>query len=93
MRAVILAAGMGTRLRPITESKPKCLVKAAGKPILQHQIEAYLAAGVEQVLVVTGYSQQVWDAEDSGAAAFALLRKPFTLDQLARAVRHALDGA
>lgn len=45
------------------------------------------------VLVVTGYSQQVWDAEDSGAAAFGLLRKPFTLDQLARAVRNALDGA
>ena len=67
MRAVILAAGLGTRLRPITDSKPKCLVKAAGKPILQHQIEAYLAAGVEQILVVSGYRGE---AVESFCAAY-----------------------
>lgn len=67
MRAVILAAGLGTRLRPITDSKPKCLVKAAGKPILQHQIDAYLAAGVDQILVVSGYRA---DAVASFCAAY-----------------------
>ncbi len=55
MKAIILAAGLGTRLRPITERKAKCMVNVAGKPILQHQIEAYLAAGVEEVIVVAGY--------------------------------------
>lgn len=50
MKAIILAAGLSTRLRPITESKPKCMVNVAGKPILQHQIDAYLAAGVDEVM-------------------------------------------
>ncbi|MCX6985654.1 MAG: NTP transferase domain-containing protein, partial [Lentisphaerae bacterium] len=55
MKVIILAAGLGTRLRPITENKPKCMVNVSGKPILQHQIEAYLAAGVDHVAVVAGY--------------------------------------
>jgi glycerol 3-phosphatase-2 len=55
MTAVILAAGMGSRLVPITETRPKCLVKVAGKPILQYQIEAYRDAGVSKIIVVSGY--------------------------------------
>ncbi len=55
MKSIILAAGLGTRLRPITERKAKCMVNVAGKSILQHQIEAYLAAGIEEVIVVAGY--------------------------------------
>lgn len=55
MKSIILAAGFGTRLRPITEHKAKCMVNVAGKSILQHQIEAYLAAGIEEVIVVAGY--------------------------------------
>ena len=39
MKSIILAAGLGTRLRPITEKKPKCMVNVAGKSILQHQLE------------------------------------------------------
>lgn len=55
MKAVILAAGVGSRLRPITEVKPKCMVNVAGMPILEHQISAYLNAGVAEVIVVAGY--------------------------------------
>lgn len=55
MIAVILAAGMGSRLVPITETRPKCMVKVAGKSILQHQIDAYKAAGVTKIIVVCGY--------------------------------------
>lgn len=55
MKAVILAAGIGSRLRPITEAKPKCMVNVAGMPILEHQISAYLAAGVSEVIIVAGY--------------------------------------
>ena len=39
MKAVLLAAGLGTRLGPVTESIPKCMVEVAGKPVLQHNIE------------------------------------------------------
>jgi HAD superfamily hydrolase (TIGR01450 family) len=55
MEAVILAAGVGSRLRSITENKPKCMVKVSGMPIIEHQIKAYLNAGIDKVHVITGY--------------------------------------
>ena len=55
MKAVILAAGMGTRLRPLTNSRPKCLVEVHGKPILKHQLESLAKAGVAECVLVTGY--------------------------------------
>ncbi len=63
MRAIILAAGQGTRLAPLTNEKPKALVRVAGKPILQHQIDAYLSAGIAErdIYVVAGYQSQKID--------------------------------
>ncbi len=55
MRAIILAAGEGTRLRPYTTDRPKCLVELAGRPLLLHQIEALHAAGIDDITAVTGY--------------------------------------
>lgn len=55
MTAIILAAGMGSRLVPMTETRPKCLVKVNGKSILEYQIEAYRDAGVTRIVVVAGY--------------------------------------
>ena len=49
MKALILVGGYGTRLRPLTLSKPKPLVEFANKPMLLHQIEALVDAGVTQV--------------------------------------------
>lgn len=49
IRALILVGGYGTRLRPLTLSRPKPLVEFANKPILMHQIEALVEAGVTQV--------------------------------------------
>ena len=59
MKAIILAAGMGTRLRPITSSLPKCLVPVNSKPILEHQLEALLTAGVRDVILVVGYLSEL----------------------------------
>ncbi len=59
MKGVILAAGMGSRLRPITDAKPKCMVRAAGRPILDHQIRAYAAAGVKDIVIVVGYKSEL----------------------------------
>ena len=50
MKALILVGGYGTRLRPLTLSKAKPLVEFANKPMLLHQIEALVEAGVNQVL-------------------------------------------
>lgn len=54
-RAVILAAGRGTRLAPLTDDRPKCLVELAGEPLLVHQARALRSAGVEDIRVVSGY--------------------------------------
>lgn len=51
MIGVILAAGLGSRLIPITSSKPKCLTKINNKTILDWQIEACLEAGVEELII------------------------------------------
>ena len=63
MQAVILAAGQGVRLRPLTDHRPKCLVEVGGKPILQYQLEALGEAGVRECIIVIGYeAAQVRDA-------------------------------
>lgn len=54
-KAIILAAGMGTRLRPLTNDRPKCLVELAGKPLLQHQIGLLQSMHVVDIHVVGGY--------------------------------------
>lgn len=55
MRAIILAAGQGTRLLPFTRDHPKCLVPVAGKAILDRQLEALTANGITDVTVIGGY--------------------------------------
>lgn len=55
MRAVILSAGRGSRLLPLTELMPKCLVPVGGRSILDHQLHALAEAGVERAIVVAGY--------------------------------------
>lgn len=55
MIGVILAAGVGSRLRPLTNRKPKCLVNTAWKPILQYQFDAYKEAGINEICIVVGY--------------------------------------
>lgn len=54
-KAVILAAGRGTRMRELTADLPKPMIKVRGKPVLQHIIEGLRDAGVRDCLVVVGY--------------------------------------
>lgn len=55
MKGIILAAGMGTRLLPLTLSQPKCLVNVAGKPMMAYQLDSLRAAGIEECTIVVGY--------------------------------------
>jgi len=55
LRALLLAAGFGTRLRPLTETIPKCLVPVQGKPLMAYWFELLFPAGIERALVNTHY--------------------------------------
>ena len=55
IKALLLSAGLGTRLRPITESIPKCLVEINNKPILEYWIEKLENISVDQIIVNTHY--------------------------------------
>lgn len=54
-RLIILAAGMGARLRPLTDDRPKCAVELSGRPLIEWQLAAAREAGVDEVVVVRGY--------------------------------------
>lgn len=55
MKAIILSAGLGSRLLPLTADRPKSLVPIAGRTILEHQLAGLAEAGMEEVVVVGGY--------------------------------------
>ncbi|HEX4458167.1 MAG TPA: phosphocholine cytidylyltransferase family protein [Polyangia bacterium] len=59
MKAIIVAAGMGRRLAPYTDDRPKTLVEINGKSILQRQIDAYRAAGIDDIIIVRGYMKEL----------------------------------
>jgi choline kinase len=65
MRAVILAAGRGSRLGPHTEDRPKCLVELAAKPLIRRQIAALVGGGVSNIGIVRGYLANRIDIEDA----------------------------
>ncbi|MCZ2443169.1 MAG: NTP transferase domain-containing protein, partial [Flavobacteriales bacterium] len=60
-RAVILAAGMGTRMRPETQNTPKPMVRVGNKRIIETQIEALLKAGIDDITIVRGYLSHKFD--------------------------------
>ena len=63
--AIILAAGKGTRLRPLTEKKPKCLVPLLGEPILYQQLRTLRSTGVNNIHIVGGYLANQLDIKDT----------------------------
>jgi len=59
LRALLLAAGLGTRLRPLTLTTPKCLVPIQGKPLLDYWLESLFSADIERVLINTHWLANV----------------------------------
>ncbi|MGB6087783.1 NTP transferase domain-containing protein [Parvibaculum sp.] len=55
MKVIFLAAGQGTRLRPLTDDRPKCMVPFLGKPLIERDIETLRLCGVNDILVIGGY--------------------------------------
>ena len=58
MKAVVLAAGRGTRLRPVTNNKPKALVEVNGKPLIEYALDELIELEVKEFIVVVGYLKE-----------------------------------
>lgn len=65
MKAVILAAGMGTRLRPITDKVPKCMVPVNGVTIIENQINNLIDNGINEIIIIGGYKYDILKAHIS----------------------------
>ena len=63
-KAIILAAGMGTRLGSMTKKQPKCLTKIKGIDILNRQVEQFKSVGINSIIVVTGHLSDKIDRKD-----------------------------
>ena len=71
-KAVLLAAGKGTRMRELTNELPKPMIAVRGKPILQHIVEGLAEAGVTRFLIVVGWRQDVVRAFFGDGSAFGV---------------------
>ncbi|MFH1650989.1 MAG: bifunctional sugar-1-phosphate nucleotidylyltransferase/acetyltransferase [Chloroflexota bacterium] len=98
MKAVILAAGEGSRMRPLTYTRPKVMLPIANRPILEHLILEVRAAGVKEFVLVVGYCERQvrdyfgdgrkWDVE----ITYRLQRKQQGTADAVRSVAELLDG-
>ena len=62
MKALILAAGLGTRLRPITDTRPKCMAEVNGIKIIDRQLSNLQANGLSDIYVISGYKSEILSA-------------------------------
>lgn len=86
-QAIILAAGQGTRLRPLTDNLPKCLVPLAGKSLLERQVEVLNAQSIDCIKIATGYC-----AEKIVAMGFdTVYNEKFTTTNMVASLFVALD--
>jgi UTP--glucose-1-phosphate uridylyltransferase len=91
MKAIIPAAGLGTRFLPVTKAQPKEMLPVVDKPVIQYVVEEAVAAGVEEILVVTGRGKRaIEDHFDRSVELEDLLERSGATEKL-RAVRAISD--
>lgn len=59
MKAIILAAGRGSRMKALSDERPKCMVEVRGRPLLDWQLESLWDAGIGEIAIVTGYKREL----------------------------------
>lgn len=100
VKAIILSAGQGRRLLPLTAETPKCLIPFSGRPLLEWQIRSLAAAGVSEIVIVTGFEaakvDAAIDAVDAPGVTVRATHNPFfeLADNLASCwiARHEMKG-
>lgn len=82
MRALILAAGKGERMRPLTLFKPKPLLEVGNKPLIEYHIERLKAAGIDDIVINTSWlAQQIFDHLGNGERLGVRLRYSYEGDE------------
>jgi len=82
LKALILVGGYGTRLRPLTFSKPKPLTEFVNKPIVLHQIEALVAVGVREIILAVSYRPKMLEDELADVAKRLNIKITFSLEKV-----------
>lgn len=80
MQAIVLAAGEGSRMRPLTSSRPKVMLPAGGKPFLEHMVKRASNAGITEFIFVVGYrlesiTERFEDGSDFGTKIEYVVQK------------------
>ena len=94
MKAVILAAGKGTRMRELTNELPKPMLPVQGRPILEHILEGLLAAGIREVCIITGWKAEVIEGHFGDGSRFGAkisYARQVVQDGTGKAPEHAKD--
>jgi choline kinase len=76
-KAIILSAGKGSRLLPLTAERPKCLIELSGKSLLEWQLDALQGAGIADIVVVTGFRDDLVDAVAAARSGVRTFFNPF----------------
>ncbi|MDQ6759047.1 MAG: sugar phosphate nucleotidyltransferase [Acidobacteriota bacterium] len=92
-KAVVLAAGKGTRMGALTAEVPKPMLLVSGKPLLEHVLERLRTAGIESVFLVTGYRAETIEQHFAGYPMPLVFRRQESLNGTARATLLARDFA
>ena len=79
MKVIILAAGWGSRLRPLTDDRPKCMVEVKGKSIIERQLDTMRACGIkeEDITIVAGYRNDVLKSRFQDTAIHFIVNEEF----------------
>ena len=76
-KAILLSAGKGSRLHPLTNDRPKCLIEFSGKTLLDWQLDALQTAGITDIVVVTGFREDLVDQVIARRQGVRTLFNPF----------------
>lgn len=84
MKVIILAAGQGTRLRPLTDEKPKCMVEVNGKSIIERQLDTMYSCGIkeEDITVIAGYRGDVLQHKFSGTGMEIIINERYDVTNM-----------
>ncbi|MCR4368938.1 MAG: sugar phosphate nucleotidyltransferase [archaeon] len=89
MKAVILAAGKGVRLRPLTDQIPKCMAAVKDKPMLEHILDRLIKAGVDEAHLVVGYKKEI--IEDHFGPEYAGIKLNYFVQKEQKGTAHAVS--